>query len=209
MEKHTRAKKSEELHIYTREAAKTAGLMSVPRYAEYRKSRGLAGGTRKTVYNAIESGRCPVAGRVAKADGGAGPQLIDPSAADRAWAVAAGGGPGRPVFMAGAPVVTDTDDVPDYNESRARHEHEKAQLAELKRKQLEGSLRDTGEVEREWVEVAALAKSAVLATAPKLASAIAIRFDLPDDVVGVLQSMVDAELRAALVSLGADDDAED
>jgi phage terminase Nu1 subunit (DNA packaging protein) len=53
--------------------------------------------------------------------------------------------------------------VPDYNESRARHEYEKANLAELVRLEKEALLLPRGEVERAWADSVTIAKTKLLA----------------------------------------------
>lgn len=52
---------------------------------------------------------------------------------------------------------------PDFNTSRARHEFEKANLAELERKQKEGMLLPTDQVEKVWAEAVTIAKTKLLA----------------------------------------------
>jgi hypothetical protein len=52
---------------------------------------------------------------------------------------------------------------PDFNISRARHEFEKANLAELERKQKEGMLLPTDQVEKVWAEAVTIAKTKLLA----------------------------------------------
>ena len=61
------------------------------------------------------------------------------------------------------PIRRSSADVPDYNESRARHEYEKANLAELVRLEKEALLLPRGEVERAWAESVTIAKTKLLA----------------------------------------------
>lgn len=56
-----------------------------------------------------------------------------------------------------------TTELPDYNESRARSEFEKANLLELERKTKEGELLRRDEVERSWAEAVTIAKTKLLA----------------------------------------------
>lgn len=56
-----------------------------------------------------------------------------------------------------------TAEVPDYNESRARHEYEKANLAELVRLEKEALLLPRAEVEKAWAESVTIAKTKLLA----------------------------------------------
>ena len=66
----------------------------------------------------------------------------------------------RPVPI---PARRSSADVPDYNESRARHEYEKANLAELVRLEKEALLLPRGEVERAWADSVTIAKAKLLA----------------------------------------------
>ena len=52
--------------------------------------------------------------------------------------------------------------IPDYDESRARTEHLKAELLEIDRQQKEGKLVPAEEVEAKWVEIVTLARSKML-----------------------------------------------
>jgi phage terminase Nu1 subunit (DNA packaging protein) len=52
--------------------------------------------------------------------------------------------------------------IPDYDESRARTEHLKAELLELDRKQKEGLLVPAAEVEAKWLEIVTLARTKTL-----------------------------------------------
>ena len=54
--------------------------------------------------------------------------------------------------------------LPDYNESRARHEFEKANLAELDRKTKEGLLLPRDQVEKTWAAAVTIARTKLLAT---------------------------------------------
>ena len=52
--------------------------------------------------------------------------------------------------------------IPDYDESRARTEHLKAELLELDRKQKEGLLVPAADVEAKWIEIITLARTKTL-----------------------------------------------
>ena len=52
--------------------------------------------------------------------------------------------------------------IPDYDESRARTEHLKAELLEIDRQQKEGKLVPTEEVEAKWIEIVTLARGKML-----------------------------------------------
>ena len=56
-----------------------------------------------------------------------------------------------------------SDQPPDYNESRARHEFEKANLAELDRKQKEALLLPRDQVEKVWANAVTIARTKLLA----------------------------------------------
>lgn len=61
------------------------------------------------------------------------------------------------------PASLSPDAYPDYNESRARSEFEKANLLELERKTKEGLLLKREDVERAWGEIITIAKTKLLA----------------------------------------------
>jgi phage terminase Nu1 subunit (DNA packaging protein) len=52
--------------------------------------------------------------------------------------------------------------IPDYDESRARTEHLKAELLELDRQQKEGKLVPAVDVEAKWVEIITMARNKML-----------------------------------------------
>lgn len=60
------------------------------------------------------------------------------------------------------------DQIPDYNESRARHEYEKANLAELERKRKASELLDVKEVEKVWANSVSIARTKLLAIPTRL-----------------------------------------
>ena len=79
------------------------------------------------------------------------------------------------------------EDVPDYNESRARTEHLKAELLELERKQKEALLVSAAEVEAKWVEIITLARTKILGIPTKAKQRIP---DLDTDAIGLLEDIV-------------------
>ena len=75
--------------------------------------------------------------------------------------------------------------IPDYDESRARTEHLKAELLELERKQKEGLLVPAADVEAKWVEIVTLARSKTLGIPSKAKQRI------PDLDVGAMATLED------------------
>ena len=59
------------------------------------------------------------------------------------------------------------DSIPEYEESRARTEHLKAELLELERKQKEDSLVPLKEVQQKWTEVITTARTKLLGISSK------------------------------------------
>jgi hypothetical protein len=60
------------------------------------------------------------------------------------------------------PRSTGSDDLPDYNESRARTEFERANLLELERRQKEGLLIERKVVETTWATIITTSKTKIL-----------------------------------------------
>ena len=58
--------------------------------------------------------------------------------------------------------VVDSDDVPDYNEERARHEREKRMLAELARQEKERELLRRDDVTAAWAAAVAMTRTKLL-----------------------------------------------
>lgn len=79
------------------------------------------------------------------------------------------------------------ESIPDYDESRARTEHLKAELLELDRQQKEGLLVKAADVEHEWVEVITRARTKLLGIPTKAKQRIP---DLDTDAIGVLDDIV-------------------
>jgi phage terminase Nu1 subunit (DNA packaging protein) len=65
-------------------------------------------------------------------------------------------------------VIERSFELPDYNESRARSEYEKANLLELERKQKEKLLLPADQVERVWANTVATVKTKLLAVPTRL-----------------------------------------
>jgi len=65
-------------------------------------------------------------------------------------------------------VIEKAYQLPDYNESRARSEFEKANLLELERKQKEKLLLPADQVERVWANTVATVKTKLLAVPTRL-----------------------------------------
>jgi hypothetical protein len=89
--------------------------------------------------------------------------------------------------MAGPRITKTNEAIPDYDESRARTEHLKAELLELERKQKEGVLIAAAEVEAKWVEIIVMARTKILGIPTKAKQRIP---DLDVDAIGVLDDIV-------------------
>ena len=85
------------------------------------------------------------------------------------------------------PLSETLEDVPDYNHSRARTEHLKAELLELERKQKEKILVKAEEIETKWVEIITLARTKILGIPTKAKQRIP---DLDTDAIGILDDIV-------------------
>jgi hypothetical protein len=77
--------------------------------------------------------------------------------------------------------------IPDYNESRARTEHLKAELLELERKQKEEILVKSEEIESKWVEIITIARTKVLGIPTKAKQRIP---DLDNTAITILDDIV-------------------
>lgn len=101
---------------------------------------------------------------------------------------------------ASANLARTTEDIPDYNESRARTEHLKAELLELERKEKERILVKAEEVEAKWVEIITMARTKILGIPTKAKQRIP---DLDTDAISLLDDIV----RETLEDLAAKSDA--
>jgi len=77
--------------------------------------------------------------------------------------------------------------IPDYNESRARTEHLKAELLELERAEKEGALISADEVEAKWVELVTIARTKLMGLPTKAKQRMP---DLSTDDTSVLEDIV-------------------
>ena len=77
--------------------------------------------------------------------------------------------------------------IPDYDVSRARTEHLKAELLELERQQKEKILVKAEEIETKWVEIVTLARTKLLGIPTKAKQRIP---DLDTDAIGILDDIV-------------------
>lgn len=77
--------------------------------------------------------------------------------------------------------------IPDYDVSRARTEHLKAELLELDRQQKEKILVKAEEIETKWVEIVTLARTKLLGIPTKAKQRIP---DLDTDAIGILDDIV-------------------
>ena len=99
----------------------------------------------------------------------------------------------RATSTASSPVSTDArlgqtnEVVPDYDTSRARTEHLKAELLELERQQKEKILVKAEEIETKWVEIITLARTKLLGIPTKAKQRIP---DLDTDAISILDDIV-------------------
>ena len=87
------------------------------------------------------------------------------------------------------------DEIPDYQESRARREAAEAELAELKAAQLRRELVPVADVERQWSGEAGRVREAFLQLADRLAPVLEMR------PIGFIRQTLDAEVRQVLTGL--------
>ena len=85
------------------------------------------------------------------------------------------------------PLARTTEPIPDYNDSRARTEHLKAELLELERKEKERILVKSEEIEAKWVEIITMARTKLLGIPTKAKQRIP---DLDTDAIGILDDIV-------------------
>lgn len=165
------------------------------------------GVSRTAVYKAIKQGRLPV---VRTSDG---KELIKSETLREDWfantMAKIGVGPKPPAGETAFPPERPKRDrsltepepgdiVPDYNESRARTEHLKAELLDLERKEKEGLLVRAADVEAKWIEVITISRTKVMGIPSKAKQRIP---DLTQDQVVVLEDIV----REALEELAEGD----
>jgi hypothetical protein len=147
----------------------------------------VLGVSRQSIYNAIKENRLSV---VVDADG---TEKIDSNTMREEWAkntqTRINVGPVRQrEKQPRAPRLGKTQEsIPDYDESRARTEHLKAELLELERQQKEGLLVKAEEVELKWVEIVTLARTKIMGIPTKAKQRIP---DLDTDAVTMLEDIV-------------------
>jgi hypothetical protein len=95
------------------------------------------------------------------------------------------------------------ESIPEYEESRARTEHLKAELLELERKQKESLLVPAAEIEAKWVEIVTQARTKMLGIPTKAKQRIP---DLDTDAMGVLEDIVRETLEDLSSAAGEDDE---
>ena len=96
------------------------------------------------------------------------------------------------------------ESIPDYEESRARTEHLKAELLELERKQKQALLVPAADIELKWVEIVTQARTKMLGIPTKAKQRIP---DLDADAMTVLEDIVRETLED--LSATAGEEAED
>ena len=84
-------------------------------------------------------------------------------------------------------ITRTVESIPEYEESRARTEHLKAELLELERKQKESLLVPAAEIEAKWVEIVTQARTKMLGIPTKAKQRIP---DLDSDAMSVLEDIV-------------------
>ena len=84
-------------------------------------------------------------------------------------------------------IAQTVEPVPDYDLSRARTEHLKAELLELERKQKEQILVKADEIEAKWVEIITMARTKIMGIPTKAKQRIP---DLDTDALGLLDDIV-------------------
>ena len=83
--------------------------------------------------------------------------------------------------------VRTAEDLPDYNESRARTEWLKAELMELERAEKEGELVRADEVSKAWCDLVAITRTKVMAVPSKAKQRIP---EIPADAFVALEEIV-------------------
>ena len=180
--------------------------MSLITRAEAARALGVSA---EAVYAAVKTGRLSV---VSGADGR---PMVNSETMREEWArntqtkigvgpkAAGDGGVKKPLRSReermGERVTKTREAIPDYDESRARTEHLKAELLELDRQQKEGQLVRVEDVEREWLEVITMARTKLLGIPTKAKQRLP---DLDTDAIAVLDDIV----REALEDLANNDE---
>ena len=92
--------------------------------------------------------------------------------------------------------VSKTMSYPEYNESKARTEHLKAEMMEIERKKLEDELVSAEEVKEQWVNIVTVARTKLLGIATKAKQRLP---DLDTNAIACIDDIV----REALEELSA------
>ena len=95
------------------------------------------------------------------------------------------------------------ESILEYEESRARTEHLKAELLELERKQKESLLVPAAEIEAKWVEIVTQARTKMLGIPTKAKQRIP---DLDSDAMSVLEDIVRETLEDLSATAGEEDE---
>ena len=165
----------------------------------------LLGVSRGAVYKAIKENRLTV---VRAADGR---EMIDSMTMHTEWAnksqrrIDVGPRSLRPreERVPSGRISRTVESIPEYEESRARTEHLKAELLELERKQKESLLVPAAEIEAKWVEIVTQARTKMLGIPTKAKQRIP---DLDTDAMGVLEDIVRETLEDLSSTAGEEDE---
>lgn len=160
------------------------------------------------LYRKIKAKRLPGAGQYPKKNGML-QWMVERDGLEEAWAKvnrrkartapppAAEPAPAKP---APAPVRR-SGVIPDFDDSRARHEYEKANLAELERRRREGELIDRETVGRSLARLMAVLKSAMLSLPSTLRDRIP---HLTAEEIDVVETLVRRQLEELAQGIDAD-----
>lgn len=169
------------------------------------------GVTREGVYKAIKDGRLSV---IHTADGR---ELINSETMREEWKrntqARVGRGPKPPAGTRSTPptrkkpdnLAQTTESIPDYDESRARTEHLKAELLELDRKQKESLLVRTEDVQHKWIEIVTIARTKAMGIPTKAKQRIP---DLDAEQISILEDIVRETLEELSESATDQDDSD-
>ena len=176
-----------------------AALLTIRKYAESRKARGLPGGTHPGVLKAVRTGR------IALVNG-----MVDPDSADRAWLQNTSPAHRRTPTAeamkrkapsaskdAAAPVPT-PDDAETFSASRARAETARANLLELEHGEKAGTLISSAVVRNRVYQKARIACDALMGIPARLAASLAAESD-----EAKVRIMLTIELRRICAELSA------
>lgn len=166
----------------------------------------LALSSKGDLYRKVKEGRLPGAAQYPKPNGLLR-WMVERDGLEEAWARANRPKRGKAVATAPRPappppMVGNDADVPDYNASRARHEFEKANLAELERKRREGELIEREVVGRSLTRLMSILRGSLLGLPSTLRDRIPHLtpedIDIADDLIRALLE----ELAGGIVAEG-------